>query len=85
LKTKGILNEIVIIPNLLGDYLVEELGYEREHNFVEFACDWPQDKNKVCNSIVDIALAANAETGSGCFPPYWFSHTRHVHTRSNIL
>jgi uncharacterized surface protein with fasciclin (FAS1) repeats len=23
----------------------------------------PQDKNKVCNSIVDVALAANAETG----------------------
>jgi pimeloyl-ACP methyl ester carboxylesterase len=48
---KGILNEMVIVPNLisfdqynlLGDYLVEELGYERENNFIEFAYDWRQD------------------------------------------
>lgn len=51
LKAKGILNEMVIVPNLisfdqynlLGDYLVEELGYERENNFIEFAYDWRQD------------------------------------------
>ena len=51
LKPKGILNEMVIVPNLisfdqynlLGDYLVEELGYERENNFIEFAYDWRQD------------------------------------------
>jgi len=51
LKPKGILNEMVIVPNLisfdqynlLGDYLVEELGYEREKNFIEFAYDWRQD------------------------------------------
>lgn len=50
-KPKGILNEMVIVPNLvsfdqynlLGDYLVEELGYERENNFIEFAYDWRQD------------------------------------------
>jgi pimeloyl-ACP methyl ester carboxylesterase len=29
--------------NLLGDYLVEELGYERENNFIEIAYDWRQD------------------------------------------
>jgi pSer/pThr/pTyr-binding forkhead associated (FHA) protein len=51
LKPKGILNEMVIVPNLisfdqyniLGNYLVEELGYERERNFIEFAYDWRQD------------------------------------------
>jgi pimeloyl-ACP methyl ester carboxylesterase len=51
LKPKGILNEMVVVPNLitfdqynlLGDYLVEELGYERENNFIEFAYDWRQD------------------------------------------
>jgi pSer/pThr/pTyr-binding forkhead associated (FHA) protein len=51
LKPRGILNEMVIVPNLisfdqynlLGDYLVEELGYERENNFIEFAYDWRQD------------------------------------------
>lgn len=51
LKPKGILNEMVIVPNLitfdqynlLGDYLVQELGYEREKNFIEFAYDWRQD------------------------------------------
>jgi pSer/pThr/pTyr-binding forkhead associated (FHA) protein len=51
LKPKGILNEMVVVPNLisfdqynlLGDYLVEELGYERGDNFIEFAYDWRQD------------------------------------------
>lgn len=51
LKPKGILNEMVIVPNLisfdqynlLGDYLVQELGYERGNNFIEFAYDWRQD------------------------------------------
>ncbi|MGZ9235153.1 MAG: lipase/acyltransferase domain-containing protein, partial [Anaerolineales bacterium] len=51
LKAKGILNEMVVVPNLisfdqynlLGNYLVEELGYERENNFIEFAYDWRQD------------------------------------------
>ena len=51
LKPKGILNEMIIVPNLisfdqynlLGNYLVEELGYERGNNFIEFAYDWRQD------------------------------------------
>ena len=51
LQPKGILNEMIIVPNLisfdqynlLGDYLVEELGYERGNNFIEFAYDWRQD------------------------------------------
>jgi pimeloyl-ACP methyl ester carboxylesterase len=42
---------VVIVPNIikqdqynrLGDYLVEELGYEREVDLFEFAYDWRQD------------------------------------------
>ncbi len=51
LEPRGIVDEVVIVPNLikldqynrLGDYLVEELGYERGVNFFEFAYDWRQD------------------------------------------
>lgn len=61
LRPKGILNEMVIVPNLvsidqynlLGDYLVEELGYERGNNFMEFAYDWRQD---VRRSARDLAM-----------------------------
>jgi pimeloyl-ACP methyl ester carboxylesterase len=46
-----IIQEVVIVPNLikmdqynlLGDYLVEGLGYEREKDLIEFAYDWRQD------------------------------------------
>lgn len=48
---RGILQEVVIVPNLikleqysrLGDYLVQDLGYERGKDFFEFAYDWRQD------------------------------------------
>lgn len=61
LKPKGILNEMVIVPNLvsfdqynlLGDYLVEELGYERENNFIEFAYDWRQDVRKSARDLAN--------------------------------
>jgi pSer/pThr/pTyr-binding forkhead associated (FHA) protein len=51
LEPRGIVNEVVIVPNLikqdqynrLGDYLVEELGYERGEDLFEFAYDWRQD------------------------------------------
>jgi pSer/pThr/pTyr-binding forkhead associated (FHA) protein len=51
IEPRGILDEIVIVPNLiksdqynrLGDYLVEELGYERGVDLLEFAYDWRQD------------------------------------------
>jgi pSer/pThr/pTyr-binding forkhead associated (FHA) protein len=47
----GIVQEVVIVPNLikqdqynlLGDYMEEGLGYEREVDFIEFAYDWRQD------------------------------------------
>ena len=51
LEPRGIVEEVVIVPNLikqdqynrLGDYLVEDLGYERGVDFFEFAYDWRQD------------------------------------------
>lgn len=51
LEPRGILDEVVIVPNLikidqynrLGDYLIEELGYSRDVDFFEFAYDWRQD------------------------------------------
>jgi pSer/pThr/pTyr-binding forkhead associated (FHA) protein len=51
LEPRGILDQVVIVPNLikidqynrLGDYLVEDLGYERGMDFFEFAYDWRQD------------------------------------------
>jgi pSer/pThr/pTyr-binding forkhead associated (FHA) protein len=51
IEARGIVNEMVIVPNLikqdqynrLGDYFVEELGYERGRDFFEFAYDWRQD------------------------------------------
>lgn len=50
-RAEGILHEFVIVPNLikleqysrLGDYLVEELGYRREIDLLEFAYDWRRD------------------------------------------
>ncbi len=51
IEARGILDEVVVVPNLikldqynrLGDYLVEHLGYERGKDFFEFAYDWRQD------------------------------------------
>jgi pSer/pThr/pTyr-binding forkhead associated (FHA) protein len=51
LEPRGIVDEVVIVPNLikqdqynrLGDYLVEDLGYERGADFFEFPYDWRQD------------------------------------------
>jgi pimeloyl-ACP methyl ester carboxylesterase len=50
-EPRKIVQEVVIVPNLvkldqynrLGDYLVEELGYQRGVDFYEFPYDWRQD------------------------------------------
>jgi pSer/pThr/pTyr-binding forkhead associated (FHA) protein len=65
LKAKGILNEMVIVPNLisfdqynlLGNYLVEELGYERGRNFMEFAYDWRQDVRRSARELAQFVEA----------------------------
>ncbi len=51
LEPRGIVDEVVIVPNLIkqdqynrmGDYLVEDLHYRRGEDFFEFAYDWRQD------------------------------------------
>ena len=51
LEPRGIVDEVVIVPNLikqdqynrLGDYLVEELNFRRGVDFFEFAYEWRQD------------------------------------------
>jgi len=51
LEPRGIVQEVVIVPNLLkleqysrmGDYLVEDLGYTRGKDFFEYAYDWRED------------------------------------------
>lgn len=51
LEPRKIVDEIVIVPNFikqdqynrLGDYLVEELNYQRGVDFFEFPYDWRQD------------------------------------------
>lgn len=51
LEARGLVGEVVIVPNLikqeqynrLGDYLEDSLGYEREVDLMEFAYDWRQD------------------------------------------
>ncbi|MEW6232666.1 MAG: FHA domain-containing protein, partial [Chloroflexota bacterium] len=51
LEARGLVGEVVIVPNLikleqynrLGDYLEDSLGYERGKDLLEFAYDWRQD------------------------------------------
>jgi pSer/pThr/pTyr-binding forkhead associated (FHA) protein len=51
LEARGIVDQTVVVPNLikldqynrLGDYLVEDLGFERGVDYFEFAYDWRQD------------------------------------------
>jgi hypothetical protein len=51
LEPRGIVDEVVIVPNFikldqynrLGDYFVDELKYRRDVDFFEFAYDWRQD------------------------------------------
>ncbi len=50
-RAGGLVQDIVIVPNLfkldqysrLGGYLVEELGYRRDVDLLEFGYDWRQD------------------------------------------
>ncbi len=67
LEARGIVNEVVIVPNLikqeqygrLGDFLVEVLGYTRQVDLLEFGYDWRQD---VRRSAQQLAVAIEAST-----------------------
>jgi pimeloyl-ACP methyl ester carboxylesterase len=51
IEPRGVLGEVVIVPNLiklegynrLGDYLVQEMGYTRGVDLLEFSYDWRKD------------------------------------------
>jgi pSer/pThr/pTyr-binding forkhead associated (FHA) protein len=59
LQARALVGEVVIVPNLIkleqynrmGDYLVEDLGYERGVDFFEFAYDWRQDVRLSAKSL----------------------------------
>jgi pimeloyl-ACP methyl ester carboxylesterase len=62
LEPRGIVDEVVIVPNLikqdqynrLGDYMVEDLGYQRGVDFFEFAYDWRQDVRKTAYKLGEL-------------------------------
>jgi pSer/pThr/pTyr-binding forkhead associated (FHA) protein len=66
LEARAILNRVVIVPNLLkleqysrlGDYLVEELGYQRQVDFFEFPYDFRRDLRHSAQRLAQMIDAA---------------------------
>ena len=62
LEPRGIVDEVVIVPNLikqdqynrLGDYMVEDLGYQRGVDFYEFAYDWRVDVRQSAKKLGEL-------------------------------
>ncbi len=62
LKPGQIVREVVIVPNLikmdaynlLGEYFIEGLGYEREVDFIEYAYDWRQDVRESAKGLANL-------------------------------
>jgi pSer/pThr/pTyr-binding forkhead associated (FHA) protein len=62
LEPRAIVDEVVIVPNLikqdqynrLGDYMVEDLGYQRNVDFFEFPYDWRQDVRKSARQLGEL-------------------------------
>ncbi|HEY3475958.1 MAG TPA: alpha/beta fold hydrolase [Anaerolineales bacterium] len=69
IEARGILQEVVVVPNLikleqysrLGDYLVENLGYTRGVDFFEFAYDWRQDVRKTARQLAQFVDALSVK------------------------
>ena len=69
IEPRNIVDEVVIVPNLikqdqynrLGDYLVEELNYQRGVDFFEFPYDWRQDVRTSAQQLAQLveSLPAN--------------------------
>lgn len=78
LEPRGLLDEVVIIPNFiklqqygaLSDYLVEDLGYERGRDLLEFAYDSRQDAR-----ITARKLAAAVEAWNVAAPVTIIAHS----------
>jgi pSer/pThr/pTyr-binding forkhead associated (FHA) protein len=70
IEPRGILQEVVVVPNLvkleqysrLGDYLVEDLGYARGKDFFEFAYDWRQDIRVTARQLSQFIAALPLKT-----------------------
>jgi len=62
LEPRAIVDEVVIVPNLikqdqynrLGDYMVEDLGYQRGVDFFEFPYDWRQDVRVSARKLAEL-------------------------------
>jgi len=62
LQAKRIMGEVVVIPNmikmdrysLLGDYLVEGLGYERGKDLIEFYYDFRKDNRLAAKQLAEV-------------------------------
>lgn len=62
LEPRGLVGEVVIVPNLikleqynrLGNYLEEGLGYERGKDLLEFAYDWRQDVRQSARRLAEL-------------------------------
>lgn len=65
IQARGLLREAIMVPNLvnlvayshLSDYLVQDLGYTRGLDLLEFAYDWRQDV-RLCAQKLAQAIAA---------------------------
>lgn len=62
LEARGLVGELVILPNLieleqydrLGDFLEEDLGYERGKDLLEFAYDWRLDNRISARRLAEV-------------------------------
>lgn len=65
LEARGIVDEVVVVPNLLEqeqysrltDFLEESLGYRRGLDLLEFAYDWRQDVRQSARRLAEVIAA----------------------------
>lgn len=69
LEPRGIVDEVVVVPNLLeqeqysrlSDFLEENLGYRRGVDLLEFAYDWRQDVRESARRLAQTIAAWNVQ------------------------
>jgi pSer/pThr/pTyr-binding forkhead associated (FHA) protein len=67
LEARAIVDQVVVVPNLIkldqynrmGDYLVEDLGFERGVDYFEFAYDWRQDVRASARQLAQLIDSLN--------------------------
>ncbi len=83
MEARGIVGEVVIVPNLitqekydrLGDYLVESLGYERGKNLLEAPYDWRQDNRESAKTLARLVDDWQARVPDACGPITLIGHS----------